>query len=544
MSETTTQPEPGESTASGTGQRTARRGVRLWRAVRVVTFTFCALMTAWLIRFEAFPGWFAAEFAGYSSLFRGGTLLADRWAKILYEGEPIGFSHTLIDTQHVDPLNTYRVQNSTLMQMKLLGQVQSIKIDVEAFLDALYQLQRFSFRMTASAYSTQITGRRTDGHRFAVTIETGGSLSRTEVEIPPDVVLYSPMTDMAMRRLRPGQQMVIRTLDPVTLSRIDVLCRALGPELIEFRGELVEAHALTLTYQGLTVRSWLDDEGEVLRQETPLGWVMEAATAEEIMGMQFNPEGMSDLMLATAVPVEGELRNPRTRRKLTIRLHGLRLPLESLQYSRQKAEQEEDDVVRVTVWRKGFPQTSALLTDPVPDELAKYLESTPYVQADHPELIAEARKIVGDATTRLEAARALSHWVDRNVVSAPTASLPSALDVLRERVGDCNEHTYLFVGLARALGIPARIHVGLLYTDGDLAPAPGFYYHAWPAVHLGDTWYEMDPTLSQEIADATHITLLTGELQQQMQLLSVMGQIRAEVVEPDRAAEQGRIAND
>ena len=504
----------------------------MWRIVRISIFAACAVLTAWLIRFEAFPGWFATEFDGYASMFRGGTLLADRWARILYEGEPIGYSHTLIDTQQGDGSGAYRVQNGTVLQMKLLGQVQSIKIDVEAFLDPLYQLQSFRFRMTASAYNTTVHGRREAGNRFLVTIDTGAGVSRTEVEIPPDVVLYSPMTDMAMRRLRAGQQMVIRTLDPVTLSRIDVLCRALGPEIIEFNGDLVEAHALTLTYQGLTVRTWLDDEGEVLRQETPLGWVMEASSAEEIMAMQFNPEGMGDLMLATIVPVEGALTSPRTRRKLTLRLHGLSLPIEDLQYSRQKAERDPDGVVRLTMWRKDFPSSSARLDDPVPDELAPYLAATPYVQADHPELRAEARKIVGAAATRAEAARALSDWVDRNVVSAPTASLPSALDVLRERVGDCNEHTYLFVGLARAIRIPARIHVGLLYTDGE--PARGFFYHAWPAVHLGDEWYEMDPTLGQDVADATHITLLTGELQEQMKLMSVMGQIRAEVVASDR----------
>ena len=42
-------------------------------------------------------------------------------------------------------------------------------------------------------------------------------------------------------------------------------------------------------------------------------------------------------------------------------------------------------------------------------------------------------------------------------------SLPSALEVLKTRVGDCNEHTTLYVAMARSLGIPARIAVGLVY---------------------------------------------------------------------------------
>ena len=56
--------------------------------------------------------------------------------------------------------------------------------------------------------------------------------------------------------------------------------------------------------------------------------------------------------------------------------------------------------------------------------------------------------------------------------------------MLRTKVGDCNEHTALYVAMARALGIPARIAVGLVYIHG------AFYYHAWPEVYLdgGQGW--------------------------------------------------------
>ena len=60
----------------------------------------------------------------------------------------------------------------------------------------------------------------------------------------------------------------------------------------------------------------------------------------------------------------------------------------------------------------------------------------------------------------------------------PTVSLPSALEVLRTRVGDCNEHTALYVAMARAQGIPSRIAVGLVHLRG------AFYYHAWAEVYL------------------------------------------------------------
>ena len=60
--------------------------------------------------------------------------------------------------------------------------------------------------------------------------------------------------------------------------------------------------------------------------------------------------------------------------------------------------------------------------------------------------------------------------------------------------------------MARALGLPARVAVGLVYLRG------AFYYHAWPEVYVAQSptlgqWLPVDPTLNQFPADATHVRL-------------------------------------
>ena len=103
--------------------------------------------------------------------------------------------------------------------------------------------------------------------------------------------------------------------------------------------------------------------------------------------------------------------------------------------------------------------------------------------------------------------------------------------MLARREGDCNEHTYLFVALARAAGLPARIHVGLVYSEMDGAPG-AFYYHAWPSVYVGE-WVELDPTLGQKTVDATHISVAQGEIADQLKLLGLLGQVSVEIVEEE-----------
>ena len=90
------------------------------------------------------------------------------------------------------------------------------------------------------------------------------------------------------------------------------------------------------------------------------------------------------------------------------------------------------------------------------------------------------KKAIAGATGTRARAEKLTRYVNALLDKKPTVSLPSAREVLRTKVGDCNEHTALYVAMARSIGIPARIAVGLTYVRGITG---AFYYHAWPEVY-------------------------------------------------------------
>jgi transglutaminase-like putative cysteine protease len=169
---------------------------------------------------------------------------------------------------------------------------------------------------------------------------------------------------------------------------------------------------------------------------------------------------------------------------------------------------------------------------PRPAGLDRYTAAEPLVESDAPEIRSEAAKAsAGAATPRLAAERLVRH-VHALVEKKPTVSLPSALEVLRTRVGDCNEHTALYVAMARSLGLPSRIAVGLVYLRG------AFYYHAWPEVWIEEAsgrgrWLAVDPTLNQFPADATHVRLARGGLDRQAAILSLVGRASIDVERVD-----------
>jgi hypothetical protein len=68
----------------------------------------------------------------------------------------------------------------------------------------------------------------------------------------------------------------------------------------------------------------------------------------------------------------------------------------------------------------------------------------------------------------------------------------TASRVAREGTGDCTEHAVLLAALARAVGRPARVALGLLVVEIDGAPAA--FGHAWAEVHDGEHWVPVDAT--------------------------------------------------
>ena len=159
------------------------------------------------------------------------------------------------------------------------------------------------------------------------------------------------------------------------------------------------------------------------------------------------------------------------------------------------------------------------------ERLSEYLEATEEIQADHARIRSRARRIVRRKRDPVEQARAVNRWVYRHVEGAEFSNYETALDVLVHLEGDCTEHALLFVALCRAAGLPAREVSGLVYAG----PAErAFGMHRWAQVYVG-AWVDVDPTLNQFPADATHIVLDTSG-DGWFELFAVFPEVRIEVL--------------
>jgi hypothetical protein len=272
------------------------------------------------------------------------------------------------------------------------------------------------------------------------------------------------------------------------------------------------------------------DTGEVVREESPLGLLTIRESPENARAMAVPSQVQADLLEASAIVPVGRERIDETRDVVRLRmrldgadLSGLDLDGGSQTLAGNIVELRDPRGLRATA-----PDTDA----------RRHLAPEPLIESDDPDIRAEAANAVRGAASTRDRAERLTRYVNGLLEKKPTVSIPSAREVLRTRVGDCNEHTALFVAMARAAGIPARIAVGLAFVRG------AFYYHAWPEVYIDEggrgLWLPVDPTFNQFPADATHVRLARGGLDRQTAILPLLGRLRMTILDVATAPDSER----
>ncbi|HJX33871.1 MAG TPA: transglutaminase-like domain-containing protein, partial [Desulfatiglandales bacterium] len=180
-------------------------------------------------------------------------------------------------------------------------------------------------------------------------------------------------------------------------------------------------------------------------------------------------------------------------------------------------------IMEISRERKPLKSSYSIPYDRPDNDLVPFLRSEFNIESDSDEIRETAGNIVGKEKNAVAASERLMNWVYRNLDKRPVISVPSALDVLRTKAGDCNEHATLLTALLRASGIPARLCIGLVYSRNK------FFYHAWTEAYVGE-WISMDATLNQMPADVSHIRFISGNLDKQVEIMGLIGKLKLEVL--------------
>ena len=450
---------------------------------------------------------------------------AATWRGVYYRGEKIGFTVS----QTVPTADGFDLEESGRLQMSLLGATTAATIRTTAHVDQNFALRAFEFSLDPGTGPIEVRG-RINGLRLTLDVQTPSGIRSEDRELSePPALSLNLSRRLANGGLVPGARHRWSIFDPATLRNSPVTLDVGKRELVRGSGSPMPAFRVEMEFAGLRTTSWVTDTGEVLREESPLGLITVRESPDNARAMAVSDRMRVDLLAASSVVPQGgkPIGDPRDVRRLRLRIDGVDLSAPDMDGGAQRVDG--------TVLELRDPQ--ALQAEPADPAAARYLAPEPFIESDAPEIVAEAEAAVRGVTGTRARAERLTRYVNALLEKKPTISLPSAREVLRTKVGDCNEHTALYVAMARALGFPARIAVGMVYIHG------AFYYHAWPEVYVDagpstgsgravtGLWLPVDPTLNQFPADATHLRLARGGLDQQAAILPLIGRLKMTVLD-------------
>ncbi len=436
---------------------------------------------------------------------------ADDWFGIYQQGRKIGYAHTRTTTEG----DVYRVFEESELDVLALESVQRIRTVINAYTARNFQLKYFDFVLDAGSSHMTIKG-AVVRKELVIDILTGGETRTEHLKLSEPIYLTPNLRSaVVLMGLEPGKRYRFPLFNPATMSTQDAFISVEARETIKVGDRDQTIYRLKESMSGMDATAWITEGGETIKEESPLGYSLFRETMTEAIKRDKRGPAVDIISLVRieARPIENSTKVT----ELRARLSNAELQGFDLDGGRQTWTNGTVDVRSI-----GGPGSYALPY--AGGERQEELRATVLIQSDDAAIREQAARIVGKEKDARAAAQKINSWVYTTLVKQPVVSIPSAVEVLKQKTGDCNEHTTLYTALARAAGIPTRMAAGIVYMKN------GFYYHAWPEVWLGD-WVAVDPTFGQFPADATHIRFVTGDLEKQAEILRLVGKLKVDIIE-------------
>ena len=435
---------------------------------------------------------------------------SETWMAIYQHDNKIGFTRSRIMKQP----DGYVVLESAVMKLRAIGEIHRISTKIIGRLNQDASLRSFVFQLASGMVRFEARG-RVEGQRLVLNTGLGGEARESEIVLHEKPFLSIGLWPHLLKKgLIVGTRYRLSLFDPSILAQRPVEVSVVGRETIALDGKKWLAFKVKTTFAGLETLTWIGPDGQRLKEEGLLGLRLVKTREDEArMGIRSDPE--IDIVEAASIPSNKVMAEPSKLAYLKIRVEGIDHAGLDLNTGRQRLT---GSVLEIALESNEPKHTSEAV------QLRPYVKAGTFIQSDHPTIKGLARKVVGAAEEDEAKARRILNWVCKSLDKRATVSIPNALDTLKARAGDCNEHAVLLAALLRAAGIPAKVCTGVVYTRGR------FYYHAWNEVFLGE-WKTADALMGQMPADVTHIKFVEGGLDRQAEMVRVMGRVKLTVLE-------------
>jgi hypothetical protein len=460
---------------------------------------------------------------------------------VMQGDKQVGFASSTIDTAQT----SLTVTDYFVADIPIGGKARRATARSNVTLSRALRVKQFDLSFESEGAPIQATGHVEGDSVLKLQLTSNGSKGapqRIQLNGPILLPTLVPLALALGESPKVGKQYTLPIFDPTTMTPKEVTLDVRA-ETTFVVNDSAAYDATTKTWHGIqpdtlkawnvvassagAIGGWIDEQGRIVTT-TQLGFTLKRLPYEVAFENWRNDTThlavTDDRDILETTAIAANKRMDHRVESLRVRLSGVDLSGFDLDGGRQHFN---GDVLTIDPLATNAMDAQWSLPGKAPvDE--KYVSPEPLIQSKDDGLFLLAYNVQHFQHVPKIVAQELNTWVHDSITPRVTFGVPSALDVLKTRVGDCNEHTQLYIAMARAVGLPARIAAGLAYVDGK------FYYHAWPEVFMGE-WVGVDPTFGQFPADAAHLRFTIGGLERQTSLLRLMGNLKIDVLEVNGA---------
>lgn len=446
------------------------------------------------------------------------NLKEEYWMGIYSGDKRVGYSYNSRKTDQ----GITEVSELTKFKINLVGKDMDVYSKGSYTLEG-YKILSFEYEMNSDTVNLKTKGQRV-GKELHISVETASGITERTIPIEQELILPSLVSKLLVEnKFKTGDKFKFLLFEPLYLimgTNEPLSTNIVGEKVItEIPSGKFETYIVETDFMGTPITSWITEKGKVIKQEFPPGLRSVKESKENVLD---NKSVSFDIVKATSITVDSHLKNPAELKQMKVELKGI--DSNDWIYLNDGYRQYLDG--QMLEIKSQLPK-SRDSTYSLPYNSSQYktlTEASLLIQSEDEEIIAITDKILKNETNPQIAAKKINNWIFKNLEKSPTASLPNAKDVLKTRVGDCNEHAALFAAMSRAAGIPTKTVLGIMYFNNN------FSYHAWNEVYLGK-WVAIDSTFGQFPADATHIKLIEGNFAKSAEISKLIGKLNIEIID-------------
>jgi len=366
--------------------------------------------------------------------------------------------------------------------------------------------------------TTKMVGIVNERGMVNVTTTTMGVERKSEFAWPSGAVMAEGLRLLELKQgLREGTSYTVKVFSPAILQTLETEIRIGPKQNIDLLGRVVALTEVTTTYgmpgAGVIVStSYVDEELRVQKDILPIaGMQMEiiACAKEFALGENDVFEFIDKMVFPSPAPL-GDVRSVKSvSYHLSPLSKGSSFTIPS--GDNQSVRRLRDGGAIVAVKPVAAPRGVRFPYRGRDREILESMEPTRFLQSDSRGIKELSRRAVGSTKDAGEAVKRIESFVGEYITEKGfSVGYASAAEVAASRVGDCTEHAVLVAAMCRAVGIPARIVSGIVYTEGFAEREDVFVGHAWVEAYVDDRWVGLDATRAPYGYGPGHIALAIG----------------------------------